>query len=382
MRTETPRLEIDGAVGVFAVATTLLAVGVVAVFSAGATAGLGDDGALFSARTFAKQAVFAAVGFGVMLGVAMVPHRVYGLKRLLFPLLLLTAALLVAVLVPGVSSARQGAKRWLSIGGGLSFQPSELAKVALVMALAWWSARRTKSGEPVLRRPLLGLLPALIVVGFFVGIVGIEDFGTGALLALVAGLMLLAAGARWWHLGLAALPGAVALAGLLIAKPYRMQRIRAFLDPWADPQGDGYHVIQSLCGIASGGWWGQGLGLGVQKHGYLPAAHNDFIFAVICEELGAAGGLAIIGLYVAFVYLGARTSLRAPDAFGRLLAFGLTMTIALQAAINVAVVTGCAPAKGISLPLVSAGGSGVLFIAAAVGIIGSVARNAADPHPE
>ncbi|HEY3242969.1 MAG TPA: FtsW/RodA/SpoVE family cell cycle protein, partial [Phycisphaerae bacterium] len=216
-------------------------------------------------------------------------------------------------------------------------------------------------------------------IGICAGLVGIEDFGTAALLAAVGGLMLLAGGARLAHLALLALPGLAAFAYLLIAKPYRLERLTAFRNIWADPRGQGYHAIQSLATIASGGWFGRGLGNGVQKFGYLPEARTDFIFSVICEETGLFGAFVVMLLFAGLVWLGIACVRAAPTALGRLLALGITLLIGLQAAMNVAVVTVAAPTKGIALPLVSAGGSGILFLGAAIGLAASVAYHASSP---
>lgn len=236
-------------------------------------------------------------------------------------------------------------------------------------------------GERI-RRFWTGLLPMLLMLAVVAGLVGIEDFGTGALLALVGACILLAAGAKVWHLALTAMPGAVGLAYLIVAKPYRLERLKAFLDPFADPQGSGYHQVQSLITIASGGWWGQGLGAGIQKYGYLPEGRTDFIFAVICEELGLVGGIAVLGLFAVLLWSGRRAMLQAHTEFGRLLALGVTLTVGFQAAMNVAVVTVSIPTKGIGLPLVSAGGSGVMLFGVLIGLMINVARHRSSQHAE
>ncbi len=326
-----------------------------------------------------RQLSFAAGSFAVMLLAAYLPYAWWGFRQrgLWQPAVfafLLTLACLVVVLIPGVGTEHRGVRRWLDLGlrgYGLSFQPSEMAKLAMVLFLAAWFGRvRT---DP--RRLLRGLGPALVVIGLCVGLVGVEDFGTAALLATVAGLILLVAGARIWHLLMLSGAGAAALAGLLYVQPYRIKRITDFLtDPWADPTGKGYQAVQSLCAIGSGGWFGKGLGAGMQKYGYLPESRTDFIFGIICEELGLIGGLLVIALFLALMWNGRQAMAGAADTFGRLLAFGVTVTIGLQAAMNVAVATVSVPTKGIALPLVSSGGSGMLFLAASLGLLASVAR--------
>ena len=280
------------------------------------------------------------------------------------------AAFLLLVYVPGVGMVRNGARRWITLGP-LAFQPSEPAKLALVIFLAAWFSAPTR--DP--RRFWRTLLPAAGVALLLIGLVGLEDFGTAALLALVAGAMFLASGCRWWHVGLLALPGVAMLAGMLFAKAYRIARLMNFRDVWADPQGATYHPLQSLCTIASGGWWGRGLGCGIQKYGYLPQGRSDFIFALLCEELGVIGGLVIVALLLALLWQGRRAMIRSADSLGRLLACGITVLIGLQAAINIAVVTVVVPTKGIALPFVSAGGTGLLVFCTAVGILAGIGRS-------
>ncbi|MCG8406646.1 MAG: putative lipid II flippase FtsW [Phycisphaerales bacterium] len=325
-----------------------------------------------------RQAAYTFVAMVALLMVGLCPYeswRIRG-KSLVQPsifLLLLTIGLLAVVLVPGIGEERNGARRWLSLGPmamGLGFQPSEVAKLALTVFLAAFCSHW---GERM-RRFWTGFLPAIVILGIVVGLVGVEDFGTGALLALVGGCVLLGAGARIWHLMLAALPAVGGLVYLIILKPYRLERLVSFLNPEADPQGAGYHQIQSLLTIVSGGWWGRGLGAGIQKYGYLPEGRTDFIFALICEELGIIGGGAVITLFGVLLWQGKRAMDSSTTEFGRLLALGASLTISLQAAMNVAVVTVSIPTKGISLPLVSAGGTGVIFFSILVGLLVNVAR--------
>lgn len=360
------------------VAASLMGLGVVMVFSASASlTGPAITENVISNPSF-RQATFNFAALVIMLMVGLCPYESWQIRKgawfqpALF-LALLTLGLLAAVLVPGIGEERNGARRWLSLGPssiGVSFQPSELAKLTLVVLLAGLCARL---GERV-RKFWTGLLPMLLIIAVFAGLVGIEDFGTAALLGLVGGCMLLGAGAKVWHLALAALPGVVGLVYLIIDKPYRLERLKTFLDPFADPQGSGYHQVQSLITIASGGWWGQGLGAGVQKYGYLPEGRTDFIFAVICEELGLVGGIAVLGLFAVLLWAGRKAMLRANTDFGRMLALGGTLTIGFQAAMNVAVVTVSIPTKGIALPLVSAGGTGVLLFGVLLGLMINVAR--------
>ena len=288
-------------------------------------------------------------------------------------LLVLVLVALVAVLIPGLGDMRRHARRWLQFGPseyGLGFQPSELAKLGMVVFLAAWLTHR----RVLMKQFRNGILPPILVLGALAGLIVIEDLGTAALIVLVGGLMILAAGARLWHAGLLAIPGLAAFGGMIWIEPYRIERLLGFRNVWADPLDKGYHAVQSLVAIASGGWWGRGLGAGMQKYGYLPEAHTDFIFAIICEELGLVGGLTVMAMFVCLVLLGWRVMVSAPDSFGKLLALGITLMLGFQAAMNIAVVTVSVPTKGISLPLVSAGGSGVILFAVALALLASVSR--------
>ncbi len=358
-------------------ASALLGIGVVMVFSASATSLTSPP---ISENPVAspsfRQALFAVFSLVALLVVGLCPYGVWRIRKgaagqPAVGLMVLSVGLLAAVLVFGED--HHGAKRWLSLGSalaGLSFQPSEVAKLAVVVFLAAYCAHRRDQ----MRRFWLGLLPAVLVLVLVVGLVGIEDFGTGVLLMVVGVCMLLAGGARLWQLAMLGLPALGGLGYLLVSQPYRVERILTFLDPYADPQGSGYHPIQSLITIASGGLWGRGLGAGIQKYGYLPEGRSDFIFAVICEELGIIGGTAVIGLFLILLWQGRRAMVMATTELGRLLALGATLVIGCQAAMNIAVVTVSLPTKGIGLPLVSAGGTGVVLMSILTGLLVNVAR--------
>jgi len=363
-------------------AAALLGLGVVMVFSADASLTGGPDAEkLFGDRSM-RQAAFACAALAAMLIVGLCPHGAWQIKRRSWfqpsvLLMVLALALLALVLVPGIGEKHKGAQRWLSLGAvglDIGFQPSEIAKLALVIfGAAYCAALGTR-----IRRFWTGFLPAVVLLGLLVAMVGIEDFGTAALLAVICGCILLAAGAKLWHLFLVSLPAMGGLVWLITARANRIDRLRAFWNPEADPQGSGYQPLQSLLTIASGGWWGNGLGGGIQKYGYLPEGRTDFIFAVICEELGIIGGIAVIALFGIMLWQGKRALNAAPTDFGRLLALGATMMLGLQAAMNIAVVTVSVPTKGIGLPLVSAGGTGVIFFGILVGLLVNVARRRLD----
>jgi len=349
-------------------ATALLALAVVMVWSASMT--VGGDGAAFAQR----QVIYAVLAFAVMIVASRLNvrevfrgFRARGVSSPLILMLLVSFSLAALTLVPGMGRSVNGASRWLVIGG-ISFQPSELVKWSVVIALAWWCARRSA----VMHRFTDGLLPPLILLGCAVGLVAAEDLGTGALIGAVGTCVLIAGGARLRHM-LGFIPPALAMGvGLIVIEPYRVQRVLAFIDPWADPEGVGYHSIQSMLAITQGGWLGSGLGNGVQKFGYLPEDTTDFIFAVICEELGLAGALLVVGAYLVVLWVGLGIVRDCRDTFGRLLGLGVLLTVGLQAAFNLAVVTAVVPPKGIALPLISAGGTGWIMTALALGLVASL----------
>ena len=283
----------------------------------------------------------------------------------------------VLVLVPGIGREVNGARRWLPLGF-TQVQPSELAKWGVVLFVAWWLAK-----TPVNVRNFIGFLITLVPVGGICLLVVIEDFGTAALIGLCTLVLLIAGRVRLWHLAVTVPPALAGGVWFIMREPYRWKRMTAFLDPFAAPRGEGYHMVQSLLSFATGGIFGKGLGRGVQKLGYLPEDTTDFIFAVICEELGLFGAMFTIALYLGILFVASQAiRQRRNDAFGQLLAFGIAAMVALQALINIAVATVSVPPKGMSLPLVSAGGSGLVITSAALGLLYSVCRKGDQEMPE
>lgn len=283
-------------------------------------------------------------------------------------------AILGLVYLAGIGKSAKGAERWLRIPmpgiGQLSVQPSEIAKWTLLGLVAWYATKRAA----ILPMFWVGLVPALIGVGAVAGLIVKEDLGTGALIGAAAALVLIAGGARMWHL-LALSPLALgAVVAAIATSSYRVKRITAFLDPYADPQETGYHMIQSMGAVSSGGLLGRGLGNGIQKFGYLPEDTNDFIFAIICEELGAPGALLVIALFVCLLWASYVIVAREHNRLLKLFALGIVATVGLQALINLAVVTAMGPTKGIALPLVSSGGTGWTLTAFSLGLLISIGR--------
>jgi len=368
----------------------LLTIGVVMVNSAGMAVAPVDSSLdsvpsvstrsiLLSRSTVYMGLAILAMGVGSMLPVRRAAAVLAGGRdgrEGLAPLMVGAGALVVVcalVYVPGLSREVNGSNRWLrlpGLGTELSLQPSELAKWGLVVVIAWYGAARAR----VLHEFWAGLVPALLAVGAVAGFIIVEDLGTGTLIAAVACLMLLAAGARVWHFAMFVPLAVLGLVGAILTSPYRVKRILAFIDPYADPQGIGYHAIQSLVAIAGGKGFGRGLGHGLQKFNYLPEDTTDFIFAIICEELGIAGAAVVIGLFGALLWAGFVVMRRESDAMLRLVALGVVGTVALQAIINLAVVTALAPTKGIALPLLSSGGTGWILTAFSMGLLVAIDR--------
>lgn len=284
------------------------------------------------------------------------------------PLIAMTMGLLFClalVYVPGVGREVNGSARWVQVPVAGSLQPSEIAKWALPVLLALYAAWQT-SGR---MRSFRALLPALVMTGVLTVFIIKEDLGTGVLMLGVAAVVLVAAGARIWHFALFVPPAMAGLAFAALSSDYRRQRLESFLDPWADPEGAGYHMIQSMVAVANGTGFGRGLGFGLQKFGYLPEDHTDFLFAVICEELGIAGAATVVALYMAILLAGMSILRSSSTVAARLLALGVLATLGGQAVINLGVVTGLGPTKGIALPLLSSGGTGWILTAFSLGLL-------------
>jgi cell division protein FtsW len=296
-----------------------------------------------------------------------------GLRRLVTPLAAISLALLIAIWIPGVGVERGGARRWIHLGP-LVAEPSELVKFALVFALAAFLARRQEDIHDFKQGPLRAFV---IVAPIALLVLRQPDFGTTVMLVLILFAMLFAAGARPAHLGAAGGTALAILALQAVAKPYRMRRFAAFLDPWRTARGAGFQLIQSFIALGNGGGWGQGLGLGRQKMFYLPQAHTDFVFAVVVEDLGIAGALAIFILFGTILFRGMRIAREEPDTFASLLAAGLTALLSLQALINMAVVIGLVPTKGLPLPFLSYGGTSIVMALAELGVLLALSRRPA-----
>lgn len=355
----------------------LMATGAVMVFSAGASLGHEFDLRHFYDFPGLRQIMFFPIAVAILFLAAVPDYRFWRFRSRWHAcstvwLLVVAVALVIAVLIPSLGTTVNQARRWLRIPLGpvsISFQPSELAKWATVFFLAGVCARV----GPDLKRYWRRFLPLCILIGLVCGPILVEDFGTAAFLAVISFAMLIIAGVKWWHV-LTLLPAAaVAFIAALIQAPHRMQRLAAFLHPEWFGSSVAYQANQSLIAIGSGGVWGKGLGQGISKYGHLPEDTTDFIFAIVGEELGMVGTLGVIALFILFICLGLAVVVRCRDPFGRLLAAGIVLTIAVQAALNIGVVTVVLPTKGIPLPFISAGGTSMLLSAAAVGVLLNIA---------
>ena len=352
----------------FLVVLALLGLGVVMVYSASAI--LATDRFRDAHFFLKKQLFWAVLGLGVMWGVMAIDYRKW--RPLVSPLLALAFVLLVLVLVPPFGQSINGTRRWLR-WGPISVQPTELAKLVLVVYLADFLARR----QALIGNLWRGVLPPLVVTGGVAGLVLLQpDLGSAVAIVGVVLCMIFVAGARLAHLGLIGGLAVPVVALAVYMAPYRLRRVLTFLDPWADPRGAGFQIIQSYLALGGGGFLGRGLGESKQKLFYLPEPHTDFIFAVLGEELGFVGALATVTLFGILLWRGIRIGIRIADPFGALLAFGVTALLVNQAVVNLGVVVGVFPTKGLPLPFVSSGGSSLLVAMASVGLLLNVSQRA------
>lgn len=320
-----------------------------------------------------QQLVWAGLGLFGMWVASRIDFRL--LRYLAIPMFVITTVLLAVVLVPGIGTEINGSRRWLAIPGAGSFQPAELAKLAIILYLAHWLDRRGREARSFWN----GLVPfGMLVAPGFLLIALQPDLGTAGIYSIVALSIFFMAGANLLYLG--AIGASVLAAAYLMvsATAYQLQRVQTFLDPFRDPLGAGYNTLQGLMALGLGGVTGLGLGASKQKFLYLPAPSTDFIFAIIGEEWGLVGTLAVLGLFVVIAYQGYRIAIKAPDTFSGLLACGLTTWIVAQALVNIMVVTALMPVTGIPLPFISAGGTALTINLVAVGVLLSISRETSE----
>jgi cell division protein FtsW len=351
-----------GAVGL------LLALGAQMVYSASVVIAHNEFGD--ETYFFTRQLTWIAIGTVGLIVTASVDYHRW--QKVSLALLLVTVVALVLVLVPSFGMVQYGSARWLKIGPMPSFQPSELAKIAVVIYMADWLARKGRG----VARFTHGSIPFLIILSIIAGLVVVEpDMGTAVIICAVAFSVFFVAGANLWHLIIGFVPGGILTAVVItFAAPYRAERLAGFLNPLADPLGKGWQAMQTFIALGSGGLTGVGFGMSRQKAYFLPNAHTDSILAIIGEELGLIGTLTVVALLMIVGWRGLRIALRAPDPFGRLLALGLTAKILWQAIINIGAVTSSLPYTGVTLPFVSFGGNSLCMTMIGVGLMLSVSR--------
>lgn len=344
----------------------LLTVGLIMVFSSSEYATMVRYGDSF--YFFKRQLLWALIGLAGMFFTMNFDY--FRLKRWIGPIVAIGFILLLAVLIPGVGMVVNGSRRWINLGF-MAFSPAELVKICLIMFVAFGLSKNSHKLESFQK----GLLPYLGVMGVAALMILLQpDLGTAIVLCGTIFIMFFAAGAKIKHLGSLGLAGLGAVAAAIYFEPYRMKRFLAFMDPEADPQGTGYHIIQSLYALGSGGLFGMGLGQSKQKFLYLPENHTDFIFAILGEELGFIGASLVVLLFIMFVWRGLKIAVTSPDPFASLLAAGITSGIALQALINMGVVTGSMPVTGVPLPFISYGGTSLLFTLMGIGIVLNISK--------
>lgn len=351
----------------------LLAIGIVMVYSASEyvsrnTTRTAANPEGYNYYVVRRQLIWVALGLLVMWVGSKINYS--HLARLAKIGFLATVIMLILVKVPGVGVTRYGATRWLGVEPFI-FQPSEIAKLTLTLFLARWLAAR---GEQV-KSFAKGILPPLMFTGIICGLVMLQpDLGTTVVIFSIAAVLVFVAGARWKHITGLAIAAVAGIFALIFVESYRLERLLSFRNPWADPLDTGHQLIQSFYALGPGGLFGRGLAQSIQKRFYLPFPHTDFILAVIGEELGFVGTAIVTLLFAVFIWRGLRIALNAPDNFGVLLASALTATVGLQAIINIAVVTGSIPTTGIPLPLISAGGSSLIFTLGAIGVLLNISK--------
>ena len=344
----------------------LLALGLIMVLSASSPTALAEGGSSYT--YFIRQAIFAALGIFFMIIISKIDYRVY--KRFYILAYIASIGLLALVMVIGKES--NGAKRWIYVTKSLSFQPSELVKLLMIV---FYAGILTKNRDD-LPHFLKGFLKHIIFIGPIAVLLLLEPHMSATMvIAGICCVMMLVAGCKFSHFTTTGLlAGVPALMFLITKAEYRLQRVTTFLDPWQDKLGDGWQIIQSLYAIGSGGLFGSGLGQSKQKYLYLPEPQNDFIFSVLAEELGFIGCVFVIILFAILIWRGVLVAMKAPDMFGSLLAVGITSLIAIQAIINIAVVTSSMPATGMPLPFFSYGGTALFILLCEMGVLLNISR--------
>jgi cell division protein FtsW len=351
---------------IFLIFMILIGIGIIMIYSASAIyayARMGD-----SLYYLERHLMYLALGFAMMLVTMAV--NLNTVKKYAKPILIFSVLLLILVLIPHIGKEAGGARRWFKLGP-VNFQPSELAKLTMILYMADLMARKKELAKSFWH----GFVPPMLTLGFVVGLILLEpDLGTAVAISVITLIILYASGVRPAQILAFILASIPVLYMLVLGKAYRRKRILAFLNPWADRRGTGFQIIQSFVALGSGGLFGIGLGQSKQKLFYLPASHTDFIFSIIGEELGFVGTASIVILFMCFVWQGMKVVFKAEGYFEKYLSLGVISLIALEAIINIGVTAGALPTKGLPLPFISYGGSGLVFHMAAVGLLLNAAK--------
>ena len=344
----------------------LLSIGLIMVLSASSPSALSESGNSYS--YFFRQAIFAVAGLFMMWVISNIDYRFYQKYSKLAYII----AFLLLLAVPLIGREVNGAKRWIYITESLSFQPSEIVKLLMIL---FYAGILVKNRDE-LNKYGKGFLKHIIMIAPIIALLLIEPhFSASIIIIGIVAIMMIIAGCKFWHFLVSGLvvgvPGIIAL---IFLEPYRLQRVITFLNPWSDPTGDGWQVIQSLYAIGSGGLFGAGLGESKQKYLYIPEPHNDFIFSILAEELGFIGCAVVIILFAIFIWRGILIAMKSPDMFGSLIAIGITAQIAIQVIINIAVVTSSMPATGMPLPFFSYGGTSLFILLCEMGVLLNISK--------
>lgn len=343
----------------------LVAVGIIMVFSSSYAYAYFkmNDGYHF----LKKEIMWAGLGF---LGMILAMNFDYWKYKKMAPYGYIISLILLMLVLTPLGVKFNGAKRWLRVAG-FTIMPGELAKIFGIFFMASRLSRNPEKMKSFIK----GVLPNLLIIAIYFGLIILQpNLSTAMTITFIIASMMFVAGMRWSHIASMGIVGAGLVVVMILLKPYRMRRITGFLDPFADPKGSGYQVIQSLLALGSGGVFGVGLGKSVQKYLYIPEPQNDFIFAVIGEELGFVGCLTIIILFLLLIWRGVRIAINAPDLFGCLLATGITAMVGVQVIINIAVATSSMPVTGIPLPFISWGGNSLAIFMSAMGVMLNISR--------
>jgi len=356
----------DIRVSIATIIALLISIGVIMIYSSSgvyALKELGDSSYFLNRHIF-----FLLIGFVLTIATLAIDYRL--LRHIAKPVMIISVILLVLVLIPGIGRKSFGAQRWFRVGG-FGFQPSELVKLTILIYLADFLVRKQNK----IRNFRQGFLPVVLVLGLVCAlIVKQPDLGNSILIAAIVLTTMFIAGTQIIHIGLLGLLASPVVYFLIFKVPYRLERIKAFIDPWKDSQGVGFQLSQSQIALGSGGIFGVGLGKSMQKLFYLPAAHTDFILSIIGEELGLIGTLAVVILFISFIWQGARIIKRINDPFGYYLSIGIVAMLGLQAVVNIGVSIGAFPTKGLPLPFISYGGSALIFNLISVGLLLNISR--------